>query len=120
MRGELRDKERPRRLKRLKEVSLISRKIFKREKSAKWWSDPIKLIPIFVSSLALFISFLSWQESRRGRLINEEINRPLLSFGLLPEEKLETSTYGNVTTRAYAAKAKNFGKTSAIINNVEL
>jgi len=63
---------------RLREPRFFNRRVVRREKPTKWWSDPLRWIPLVISAIALTISYLGWRESHKGRLINEEINRPVL------------------------------------------
>lgn len=111
--------KRDKRRSRLKELGLVNRRIFSRkEKSAspKWWWDPPKLIPILISVLAVIISCLSWWEGHRGRLINEEINRPVLT--MVNIEKDTDTTFMSEYGKAFALSAvlKNTGRTTAYIN----
>jgi hypothetical protein len=113
---------RERRTRRLKE-SLINRRVLKGEKkSSKWWSDPTKLIPIVISSAALFISFLSWQESHQGRLINEEINRPIFTLENITSSPIwgPSSINNEGYLSVFSMKIKNFGKVSANIEQINL
>jgi hypothetical protein len=71
---------RKRRFRRLREVTYFNRRFRPNPVSTKSWSDPPKLVPIVISVVALTVSVLSWLESHKGRLINEEINRPVLSL----------------------------------------
>lgn len=107
------------RTKRLKELRVANRLAFGRryKSSSKWWSDPVKIIPIIISSIALVISFLSWQASRQGMRISAEINRPVLSLTSLqlfdtdfsPDRKILPD---NIVINS---RFKNIGKSSASI-----
>jgi hypothetical protein len=84
-----------------------------------WWSDPPKLIPILLSSLALCISGLGWWESHRGRLINEEINRPILELENVKFENGKAAPILVIKQRAVLPLSfdiKNVGKSSARID----
>lgn len=109
-----------RRIKRLKEPKLFSRLplAYLREKpsSTNWWSDPPKLIPIIISVFALCISYLSWQEANRGRIINEEINRPVLSVARMDQDMGTIIIPGSGgTVYSFYVDLKNTGKSTAKI-----
>jgi hypothetical protein len=113
-----------RRTKRLKELRLSTRLAYgRREKgtSTKWWSDPPKLAPILISLIAIAISCLSWWESRRSRLMNEEINRPLLVLSKMDHHSFSSSGigFGNIST-SFVAVIKNTGKVTALIEDVHV
>lgn len=84
--------------------------------TTNWWSDPPKLVPILLSSLALCISGLGWWESHRGRLINEEINRPILELENIQFENGKAAPILVIKQRAVLPLSfyiKNSGKSSA-------
>lgn len=109
--------------KRLKEPRVINRQLFKRRVdkpvATKWWSDPIRWIPIIISAIALTISYLSWQESHRGRRINEEVNRPILTLSSMEVTSGYMIRVGPDPDRGFAyhvaVKMKNIGKATAVI-----
>lgn len=112
--------------KRLKEMKLARQQRFaQKEKPAspRWWSDPPKLVPIILSVFALAISCLSLWISNRGRLINEEVNRPVLALtsvkiGVLhPPDKDEQE---RLLYLLIVVKLKNLGKSTAHIQGLSL
>lgn len=86
-----------------------------------WWWEPPKLIPIILSSIALIVSGLSWWESHRVRLINEEINRPVLSVSSIQYEasRWESTESKGVRVR-FNIKLKNTGKFTAQLYRYEI
>jgi hypothetical protein len=108
---------------RLREARLLNRQKPAREKksTSKWWSDPPKLIPILISVTAVTISCLSWWESHRGRLINEEVNRPIL---VLSDVRYTYGSSGVVEKNhllvTFLVKLKNNGKFTARVHNVNI
>lgn len=74
-------------------------------------SEPSKWLPILLSLVAVGISSLSWWESHRGRVINEETNRPQLRL----EEK-----YANTALEKIGLTLKNVGKTPAKLTKLIL
>lgn len=89
-----------------------------------WWSDPPKLTPIVISLIAVTISCLSWYESHRGRMINEEINRPILSLSSIEIESAVYSMpfrdYEDRVILFFTAKVKNVGKSTAVVRRTEI
>jgi len=109
-----------RRTRRLREPKLLNRQKSAREKSSsKWWSDPPKLIPILISLIAVTISCLGWWESHRGRLINEEINRPILTATSITMQRIGSLVFEKGSPYAYPIMiritVKNVGKSSAVV-----
>jgi len=76
-------------------------------------SEPSKWLPIVLSLSAIGISGFSWWEAHRGRLINEEINRPVLEaakgvrFNMFRGDPAEVNI---------VVPIRNVGKTTAIMN----
>lgn len=95
----------------------------KEKSSSKWWSDPPKLIPILISLIAVTISCLSWWESHRSRLINEEINRPILALTSLQiatyEEPNQHEDYFPLYLNILPT-VKNVGKSTAIVKEFKI
>jgi|ERR1051325_596033 hypothetical protein len=75
-------------------------------------SESPKWIALVLSIFAITISSLSWWESHQARLINQEINRPLLQ---LDEVKLERSKSFSELTFYLS----NIGKSTARVTKVE-
>src|SRR5829696_9484030 len=79
--------------------------------------------PIVISSCALVISLLSLLESHRGRLINEAVNRPIVTVETNGEALARWAKEGSgeflVRTLFVTSEIKNLGKTPAIINKVD-
>ena len=82
-----------------------------------------KRFPIFISSCALVFSLLSLLEAHRGRLINEAVNRPIVTVETNGEALARWAKEGSgeflVTTLFVTSEIKNLGKTPAIINKVD-
>lgn len=91
---------------------------------SKWWHDPPKLIPILISLIALFVSALSWWESHQSRLINQEVNRPILYFDgvqhFMYENDPPNPALNNGIKVHFAATIQNSGKVTALINNASV
>jgi hypothetical protein len=91
----------------------------KRKNSQKWWSDPVTLIPIIISIIALVVSGLSWWESRLGRLYNEETNRPVLSLtGIEPDINTLKDDKGERVI--FSIRLSNSGKVTATLTRLEM
>jgi hypothetical protein len=74
-----------------------------------------------MSSIALVVSSLSWWESHRGRLINEAINRPILTVKITAESIASPLKEGSntiVKSLFTTTEINNLGKTSATIDKV--
>lgn len=100
---------------RLREPRLSNRRVVRREKPTKWWADPIRWIPIVLSAIALTISYWGWRESHRGRLINEEINRPVLTFSKIETTYATSSPEASETVVMFRVVLKNTGRFTARI-----
>jgi hypothetical protein len=84
-------------------------------------SDPVKWVPIGISLFALLISFFGWREAYRGRLINEAVNRPILTVetdGKAIASLLKEGSTEIVKTLVITSEIKNAGKTSAVVNRI--
>jgi hypothetical protein len=81
-------------------------------------SESPKWIALVLSIVAITISGLSWRESRRSRLGNEAVNRPILTIG---GARLEIDQLNNRFPDQYpldgaiVAKLENRGKTTAVL-----
>jgi hypothetical protein len=79
--------------------------------------------PIVISSCALVISLLSLLEAHRGRLINEAVNRPIVTVETNGEAVAYWAKEGSgeflVRTLGVTNEIKNLGKTAAVINKVD-
>jgi hypothetical protein len=85
-------------------------------------SEPIKWLPIGISSLALLISFLSWREAHQGRLLNEAVNRPVVTVdtkGNVIASAIKEGSTETVKMLFVTSEIKNIGKTSAIITKID-
>lgn len=93
-------------------------------------SDPLKsvtivisLVAILISVVSCIISFLSLHEAHRGRLINEAVNRPIVTVETNGEALARWAKEGSgeflVRTLFVTSEIKNLGKTPAIINKVD-
>jgi hypothetical protein len=80
-------------------------------------SESSKWIAIVLSLAAITISGLSWWESHRGRVINEEINRPVLDYS---NGDLGVTPFGDQIRVSVMVSLKNTGKSTAILNNVKI
>lgn len=69
-----------------------------------------------LSLVAITVSGLSWWESHRNRVINEEVNRPLLSVSTVTAEAGEPEA-GRLLI-FFTIKLKNSGKGTASVSNV--
>jgi hypothetical protein len=79
-------------------------------------AEPAKWLPILLSTVAVFISAFSWLETHRGRVINEDINRPRLS---LHSNGHVFGTFGRDSTKfSYLFFIQNDGKNTALITSV--
>ena len=76
-------------------------------------------ISLVLSILAMIISSFSWWESRSNRLINEEINRPVLSLADIESKYGETLRSGE-TVVVFNVGLKNTGKFTARIDKYVL
>jgi hypothetical protein len=79
----------------------------------------VKAFPIFISVLALVISFLSWNDSHRGRLINEEANRPVLTLASI-QPSLDTLTNDEGERISLKVKLKNSGKVTSTVSSLSV
>lgn len=105
---------------RLREPSVFNRRPYQTERPFKWWSDPIKLIPIVISSVAIIISYLGWRETHRGRRITEEINRPILAISSIEVSSNATDEKDGSINLFIVSKIKNLGRSTAIIEKVDV
>ena len=84
-------------------------------------SEPAKWVPIGISSLALLISFLGWRDAHQGRLINEAVNRPVVTIeanGKVGGDAAKGSAKIDKNL-AVTSEIKNLGKTSAVISKID-
>jgi hypothetical protein len=91
------------------------------EKPKQKISDRPHLWTVLLSSIAIVVSALSYIESHRSRLINEEVNRPLvraisvnLVGPIMPKEQFQGSKFQN----GYTITFRNTGK--AFADNVHI
>jgi hypothetical protein len=80
-------------------------------------SEPSKWLPLILSLTAIGISCLSWWESHRGRIINEEVNRPILTLNSLETTFRRGRDYLEVTLKY---NLKNVGKVEAVVTNASI
>src|SRR5260370_6342869 len=80
-------------------------------------SESSKWIPICLSILAIVISSLSWWESHRGRVINEDINRPILTVAPID---VNTDLMSDQIPATFVIKLKNGGKAPAVLSSVTI
>jgi hypothetical protein len=85
------------------------------EKPKSKTADKPHHISFVLSILAIVISGLSWWESHSNRLLNEEINRPVLSLGSIESRYGETLRSGE-TVILFDVGLKNSGKFTARID----
>jgi len=85
-------------------------------------SEPSKWLPVILSLAAVGISCLSWWESHNARLINEAINRPLLSAEEVDGGKgfPDTELSKNEMYVWFQIKVKNVGKAPALVSNIRV
>jgi hypothetical protein len=79
-------------------------------------SESPKWLPLVLSLVAIAVSGLSWWESHRNRVINEEVNRPLLSVTTIAAEASEPKA-GRLYM-FFTVKLKNNGKGTANVSDV--
>ena|GEM_PF-2378145 len=79
-------------------------------------SESPKWIALVLSICALIISGLSWWEAHRGRMISEEVNRPVLDYS---KGDLGVTPFGDIIRVDVIVNLKNTGKTTAIVNSVK-
>jgi hypothetical protein len=85
-------------------------------------SEPAKWLAIGISSFALIISFLSWREAHQARLLNEAVNRPVVTVetkGNAIASPLKEGSTEAVKMLFVTSEIKNIGKTSAIITKID-
>src|SRR5882672_3019026 len=82
-------------------------------------SESPKWIALVLSIFAITISGLGWWESHRNRLINEEINRPILKANGFYNSGL-FSWSGDKIWISLDLKLKNEGKVTAVVNDVKV
>src|ERR1043165_2685354 len=75
-------------------------------------TEPSKWLPIALSVLAIIVSGLSLWESHRGRLINEEVNRPILQIDSITHN----TVWSNRDFVRLRIHLKNIGKTTAVLD----
>src|ERR1041384_582455 len=94
-----------------------------RSETVKWVPIGISLFALLISCVGCVISFLSWRESHRGRLINEAVNRPIVTVETDGEALARWAKEGSgeflVRTLFVTSEIKNLGKTPAIITKVD-
>ena len=71
-----------------------------------------KRLPIVLSLIAIGISCLGWWEAHRSRIVNEEINRPLLQASDVDFNQVLNTGYFFLSVRL-----KNIGKTTAKLSS---
>jgi hypothetical protein len=81
-------------------------------------SESPKWIALVLSILAIAISSLSWWEAHRNRIINEEINRPVLTISV--DDVSDAYVHEPGLSFVYRATIKNEGKTVAKILSAEI
>jgi hypothetical protein len=80
-------------------------------------TEPSKWIPIGISCFALVISCLGWWDSHRGRIINEEINRPNLAIsGVTTSPSVVSVSAKDKTIIWFTIKLKNSGRVTAMVD----
>lgn len=82
-------------------------------------ADRPHYVSIVLSIIAVVISCLSWWESHRGRLINEEANRPVLSLENVTAE-LHTLEKDEGERINFELHLKNIGKVTATVFKVDM
>jgi hypothetical protein len=93
-----------------------------RSEPAKWLPIGCSSLALLISFLGLLISFLGWRDAHQGRLINEAVNRPVVTIQAngkgfaVPEREGSTKIVKKVVV---TSEIKNLGKTSAVINKID-
>ena len=77
----------------------------------------LKWLPIVLSVIAVAISSISLWESHRNRVINEEINRPILAANTPVFEGLHSNSKDGIRV---TVKLKNVGKSTARLEDLEI
>jgi hypothetical protein len=78
--------------------------------------DSFRWLPLVVSGLAFGTSFFAWWENHRNRIINEEINRPVLVASTPVIEELNTGV--PIRQIKVTVKLKNIGKSTAQVEDL--
>ncbi len=110
---------------RLRESKLSKRRILaQKEKPTKWWSDSSKVLPLLISVVALTISSLGWLESHKGRLISEEVNRPILSLLKIEGAQVQTMAFRSdekaESLALFHVYLNNIGKSTARVETINI
>jgi hypothetical protein len=85
-------------------------------------AEPAKWLPIGISALALVISFLGWLEAHRGRLINEQVNRPTVTVEITGKSQVLLLREGlpEILKVVYVTgEIKNLGNMTATITKID-
>ncbi|QKF81707.1 hypothetical protein [Halarcobacter ebronensis] len=72
-----------------------------------------KIISVFISIVALYVSILSFNENKKANLINEEVIRPILTI-----ENFDAQYSKNKIKFKFSLK--NIGKSTAVIDNFQI
>ncbi len=116
--------ERSRKIKTLGRANrLIRRPAYRSDnnrEATELWPMVFKMAPILISSLALIISYWSWKESHQGRMINEEINRPVLSIVNIKGTMGGIHIQADTKVITLIVKIKNIGKSTAKVEQAEV
>jgi hypothetical protein len=83
-------------------------------------SESPKRIALVLSIFAITISGLGWWESHRGRLMNEEINRPVLTLSDLQIGSVVAGDSNRLVGVFLTAKVSNTGKSTASVQHISL
>ena len=87
-------------------------------------ADRPHYLALFFSIVAILISSLGWWETHRSRLINQEVNRPILSLSPFDIESdipsMESQDNEDRITVIFKFRIKNVGKSTAIITKAEV
>jgi len=78
--------------------------------------DSFRWLPLVLATLAIVISCLGWWESHRNRIINEEINRPVLVASTPVVEELSLGV--PIRQIKVTVKLKNIGKSTAQVEDL--
>ena len=78
----------------------------------------LKALPVLISVVALIISFFGWCDAHRGRLINEEVNRPILTVvSIQPDGEISNSEFIDIYMRV---RLRNSGRVTAGVNRLAM
>lgn len=78
-------------------------------------SSLLKAFPIIISSIALVISFLGWNESHQGRILSEAVNRPVIDLQTI-SITFERGGKEEAPEVIFHVGVKNIGKTTAMLS----